>query len=274
MPTGDRARPNPPPSRRPSRDVRKNRRSWDREAGPYEARHRSTLGREGGLAWGLWRIPEAQLRMLGPVRGKRILELGCGAASWSIGLARRGARVTGLDVSPRRLDQARAAMARAGVTFPLVEASAESVPLPAGSFDAVLSDWGAMTFCDPYRTVPEVARLLRPGGVFAFATASTLRSICQDRRTDRLTARLRYDYFSLHRMESPDQVEFQLPVTSWSRLFRSHRLVVEDLVEPRPRAGATSTYLGLREAEWARHWPLEVIWKLRRTRGPPRASRA
>ncbi len=224
------------------------------------------------MGWGVCHLPESELRLLGPVRGKRVLELGCGAGWWSIGLARKGARVTGLDVSPRRLAQAREEMARAGVDFPLVEASAEAVPLPSRSFDVVFCDWGALTFCDPYRTVPEVARLLRPGGVFAFSNSSVLRTLCQDRRTDRMSPRLRYDYFGLHQVAFPEEVVFQLPTSEWLRLFRENGFVVENMVEPRVPEGARTPYLTRRESTWGRRWPLEVLWKLRKTRKASRPS--
>src|SRR6202011_4439836 len=110
--------------------------------------------------------------VLGEVRGKDVLELGCGAAQWSIALALLGARCVGLDNSERQLAHARRLMSEAGVTFPLVHASAEDVPLPAASFDVVFCDHGAMSFADPERTVPEAARLLRPGGLFAFNAES------------------------------------------------------------------------------------------------------
>ena len=68
-------------------------------------------------------------------------------------------------------------MGAAGVDFPLVHASAEDVPLPDVSFDVVFCDHGGMTFGDPYRTVPEAARLLRPGGLFAFSHHSPIETI-------------------------------------------------------------------------------------------------
>jgi SAM-dependent methyltransferase len=216
------------------------------------------------MGWGMWHVPERTLQVLGPVRGKDILELGCGAAWWSVALARKGARVVGLDFSAARLDQARTHMAAAGVDFPLVEASAEAVPLPSSRFDIVFCDWGAVTFTDPLRTVPEVARLLRPGGLFAFSNSSPFRSLCQSRTNDRLSRRLRFDYFDLHRMEYPDEVNFNLPYGAWIRLFRTNRLEIEDLIELRPPTGTRTTYLTREAAEWARHWPIEVIWRVRK----------
>jgi ubiquinone/menaquinone biosynthesis C-methylase UbiE len=122
------------------------------------------------LAWGVWQLPESELQVLGEVRGKDVLELGCGAAQWSIALHRVGARVTGLDVSERQLEHARELMAEAAAEFPLVRASAESLPFGDASFDIVFCDHGAMTFADPFLTIPEAARILRPGGLLAFST--------------------------------------------------------------------------------------------------------
>ena len=173
-----------------SEHARKNRAMWEASSDSYEQRHALALSGEKAMAWGMWRIPEAEMYMLGEVAGKDILELGCGAARWSIALAGLGARPVGLDFSSRQLQHARRLMEEAGVDFPLIEASAEDVPLPAASFDIVFCDWGAMTFCDPQRTVPEAARLLRPGGLFAFATGTPIQFLCQDVKTDQLTDHL------------------------------------------------------------------------------------
>jgi SAM-dependent methyltransferase len=142
-----------------------NRASWNADSDDYQARHGEQLASSTGLAWGTYQRPEAELGVLGEVAGKDMLELGCGAAQWSIALAKLGARPVGIDLSERQLEHARRLMAEAGVDFPLVLGSAEHVPLPDASFDIVFCDHGAMTFADPYRTVPEAARLLRPGGL-------------------------------------------------------------------------------------------------------------
>src|SRR5262249_35613776 len=162
-----------------SSDSAHNREVWDRLSKQYQERHRDFIG-QPEPRWGMWQLPESGLQGLGDVAGRDVLELGCGAAQWSILLAGRGARVVGLDNSERQLEHARSLMAEAGVDFPLVHASAEEVPLPEASFDVVFCDHGGMTFGDPYRTVPEAARLLRPGGLFAFSHSSPLAMICWD----------------------------------------------------------------------------------------------
>jgi SAM-dependent methyltransferase len=242
----------------------RNQVSWDAYSDEYQVRHGGQLADSGGLAWGTSQIPEAELRILGDVAGRDILELGCGAAQWSIALAQAGARPVGLDLSARQLEHARSLMAAAAVDFPLIHGSAESVPLPDASFDIVFCDHGAMTFADPYRTVPEVARLLRPGGLFAFNHASPLATICWPPGADRIGDRLALDYFGLHLLEDEDEISFQLPYGEWIRLFRANDLIVEELVEPRPPDDGTSTYRDAAELAWARRWPAECIWRLRR----------
>ncbi|MEP6638411.1 MAG: class I SAM-dependent methyltransferase [Chloroflexota bacterium] len=246
-------------------DDARNQASWDAYSDEYQAKHGLQLAESGGLAWGTAQIPESELRVLGEVAGKDILELGCGAAQWSIALARRGARPVGIDLSSRQLDHARRLMAEAGVAFPLLNASAESVPMPDASFDIVFCDHGAMSFADPYRTVPEVARLLRPGGLFAFNQHAPIETICWPLGAKKVGDRLAIDYFGMHRFEDDDEVWFQLPYGDWIRLFRANGLVVEDLIEPRPAADATSSYRDAEHLAWARRWPSENIWRLRRT---------
>jgi ubiquinone/menaquinone biosynthesis C-methylase UbiE len=215
----------------------------------------------------VWSVPERDLQVLGDVRDKDVLELGCGAAQWSILLARRGARPVGLDVSERQLAHAARLMVAAGVRFPLVLADAEDLPLADRSFDVVFCDHGATSFTDPERTIPEAARVLRPGGLLAFNMASPLSFACWDDRGERLRPALVADYFGMRRWENAEHVEYQLTYGEWIRLFRRCGLVVEDLVELRPPEGATTTY-DLAPLQWARRWPAENIWKARKPEAP------
>ena len=244
----------------------RNRTVWDEHAAEYQATHGSQLAASGGAAWGVWHIPESELGILGDVGGREVLELGCGAAQWSIALHQEGARVTALDNSGRQLQYARTLMASAGVEFPLVHASAESTGLADASFDIVFCDHGAMTFADPYWTVPEAARLLRAGGLLAFSMHTPILAIAWGTGSDHPADRLLLNYWELHALEEPDDaVAFQLPYGTWIRLFRDHGLIVEDLIELRPPVDARSSYCDDTDRDWALRWPMEHIWRVRRT---------
>jgi SAM-dependent methyltransferase len=244
-------------------DAEKNRRYWDREADDYQRRHGAHIGRPEPR-WGIWQLPEDELRVLGDVAGKDVLELGCGAAQWSILLAQRGARVVGVDNSASQLAHARARVAEAGVEVELVHAAVEDVPLPDASFDLVFCDHGAMSFVDPHRSVPMASRLLRPGGLLAFSHTTPFALVCRG-DDDVLGPTLRRAYFGLHRHEWPDEmVEFNLPYGEWVRLFVANGFAIEDLIEVRPPEEAASTYVSPGDTRWARAWPMEQIWKLRK----------
>jgi ubiquinone/menaquinone biosynthesis C-methylase UbiE len=249
--------------------LRQNRAFWEAGSDEYDRRHRASL--EGSLApaWGLWRVPEASLRLLGRVRGRDVLELGCGAARWSIQLARLGARPVGLDASRSQLRKAQVLVAAARARVPLLQANAERVPLRDARFDIVFCDWGAMTFCDPHRTVPECSRLLRPGGLLVFSTASPLRYVALHRGKDRQVRELQTPYFGQHRISVGDTTEFQLPYGEWIALFRSQGLAVERLVELRPDPDQKSSYVGASDHRWAMRWPMEAIWRVRKVPDAP-----
>jgi SAM-dependent methyltransferase len=244
---------------------RRNRDFWDADADDYQAVHAPDLDPTHARAWGVWRIPESELQVLGDVRGLDVLEYGCGAGQWSIALAVDGAAPVGLDQSRAQLRHARRLQDERGVAFPLVAAAAESTPFPARSFDLVFCDHGAMSFCDPAETVPEVARLLRPGGRLAFCKTTALLYLTYDARRDKQSRRLHDDYFGMRVFDSGEgTVDFQIPYGEWIRTFAAHGLVVEDLVELRAPPGATTTYDEFVPRRWARRWPAEEIWRLRR----------
>ncbi len=237
-----------------------NRKFWDQQAHDYQELHQEQL--RGGLEWGVWSIPESRVQALGDVAGKDVLEYGCGAAQWSLALARLGARATGIDLSHEQLEFARASAQELGIDVELVCGNAEETPFDDASFDIVFCDHGAMTFADPHRTVPEVSRLLRPGGLFAFNMTSTLLDLCWDPKTEKASDRLHETYFGIHRLQEPDTVSFNQTYGDWIRLFRANGLLVEDLIEIRPDEDSETTYAGYAPRSWARRWPAESLWKL------------
>jgi len=253
-----------------SEHVRRNRESWDRDADAYQTRNRSQLNRWDRLAWDVYDIPEDEIRALGEVRGLRALELGCGACQFGIKVAMRGARVFGLDFSFVQLRHGLGHMEETGVRLPIVQADGELLPFADGSFDLVFCDHGVMGFADPYRTVPEVARVLRPDGSFVFnGTTPWIRVAWGEQEEDLPPTReMRSDYFGMHALKlsgaDGPSTEFQLPYGEWIRLFRTNGLVIDDLIELRPAEDAVTTYDDYAPLEWARAFPAEQIWKVRK----------
>ncbi|HKA92705.1 MAG TPA: class I SAM-dependent methyltransferase [Acidimicrobiia bacterium] len=246
-----------------SEHQRHNRDFWDADADDYQAVHGADLTARS-LAWGAWRTSEDELDVLGDTRGLDLLELGCGAAQWSIALAGLAGRPVGLDQSLVQLKHAVANRETVGAAVPLVAASGEAVPFRDASFDVVFCDHGAMSFSPPDATVPEVARLLRPGGLLAFSQTTPLLYLTWDERRQRQDTRLHRSYFGLGRLDLGDgTVDFQVPHGEWFRLFREHGFVVEDLIELQPGEDASTTYDDFAPHEWARRWPAEQIWKVR-----------
>jgi len=250
-----------------SEHARRNRAAWTEWAVEFAEPGRRAWAGEIEPSWGLWHVAEAELRVLPEVAGKDAVELGCGTAYWSAWLARMGARPVGVDVTPAQLEAARRFMGEYGLEFPLIEASAEAVPLPDSSFDLALSEYGASIWCDPYLWIPEAARLLRPGGELVFLVCGTLLTLCEEENDEVPPGdRLLRDYFGLHRVEWPGDasVGFALGYGDWIRLLRREGFDVVDLVEVRAPEGAAPSPLGNVSPEWARRWPAEEIWRAKK----------
>ncbi len=156
---------------------------WDADADDYQAEHGAFLG-DDDFVWCPERLREADAHLLGDpaaLRGARVLEIGCGAASCARQLAGLGARVVGLDLSAGMLAQARAADARTGMRVPLVQADAGVLPIADGVLDAAFSAFGAVPFtADSAGLMREVARVLRPGAPWVFAVNHPMRWMFPD----------------------------------------------------------------------------------------------
>jgi SAM-dependent methyltransferase len=255
-----------PPSDGLPEHVRRNRTQWDAWAAEYVAAAERNWA-QPEPDWGIWNVPESEVHLLpDDLAGKDVIELGCGTAYVSAWIARRGARVVGIDNSEAQLATARRLQRAHLLEFPLLHGNAEAVPYPDASFDLAISEYGACLWCDPARWVPEAARLLRPGGRLVFLTNSYLMMLCMPAEDGvAATDRLRRPAFGMYRLEWPgdESVNFNLPHGDWIRLLRRSGFTIEDLVELRPGPEATTRYPFVTR-EWARQWPCEEIWKARK----------
>ena len=248
--------------------VARNRELWTKTNSEFTDRSAGNAWRSRDITWGVFGVREDDVGVLGEVDGVDVVELGCGTAYFSARLAMRGARPVGVDITPAQLDTARRAMAETGIEFPLVEASAEDVPLPDASFDLAISEYGASLWCDPTRWLPEAARLLRPRGRLVFLTNSMLSILCVPDEPGHTTEQLLRPQKDLRRITWPfeDGVEFFRSHGEWIDLLHSSGFEVERLVELYAPAGArTHEYYDGATAEWASKWPAEDLWAVRKT---------
>ena len=153
---------------------------WDADADAYQAEHGDFLG-DVDFVWCPEGLREADVRLLGDVRGRRVLEVGCGAAAAARWLATQGAQPVAVDLSAGMLRHAVAGAERSGVRVPLVQADALALPFADGSFDIACTAFGAVPFvADSGRLMREVFRVLRPGARWVFAVTHPMRWIFLD----------------------------------------------------------------------------------------------
>jgi SAM-dependent methyltransferase len=101
--------------------------------------------------------------------GETVLDVACGTGNATIPAAQAGGVTTGLDITPKLLDDARRNAAEAGVEIEWVEGDAEDLPFDDGSFDVVLSTFGCMFAPNHKQAAAEIARVTKPGGRFGLA---------------------------------------------------------------------------------------------------------
>jgi SAM-dependent methyltransferase len=222
--------------------VHANRRWWDTEADAYHAEHGQFLG-EADFVWCPERLREADARLLGDVRGKRILEVGCGSAMCSRWLVGQDARSVASDVSAGMLRHARLGEIETGVGVPLVQADAQYLPFADASFDVVFTAFGAVAFvADSARVMREAARVLVPGGRWVFATTHPIRwAFPDDPGPDGLTATMPYwdrtPYVEYGESGEAVYVEHHRTLSDRVREIAAAGFRLVDIVEPEWPAG-------------------------------------
>jgi SAM-dependent methyltransferase len=163
----------------PSETAHANRTWWDSEADGYYAEHGSFLG-DDDFVWGPEGLREADAGLLGQIGGTDLLEIGAGAAQCSRYAARQGARVVATDISGGMLRHGANLNTRfaaaSGLSVPLVQCDATSLPFADCCFDTVFTSYGAVPFvADSAALMAQAARVLRPGGRFIFSTTHPIR---------------------------------------------------------------------------------------------------
>lgn len=193
---------------------------------------------------------------LGDVRGRRILDLGCGHGMAAIVLARRGARVTALDLSTGYLHEARARARANGVDIGWVAADGERLPFADATFDGI---WGnaVLHHLDLDLAGRELRRVLRPGGVAVF---------CEPWGENPLLGWARRALPYAGKQRTPDEMPLDqggLAVLRHSLptlTLEGHQLLgmIGRVLGPRPWLARVDGWL-LRQAPWLQRWCRYVV---------------
>ncbi|MEM9427750.1 MAG: class I SAM-dependent methyltransferase [Pseudomonadota bacterium] len=249
--------------------VATNRAYWNGMAGDWVAAGERLWALETP-EWGIWGTPDAEAPLLPKgMKGLQAAELGCGTGYVSGWMARRGADVTGIDVSGNQLATARRLAAQHGAEIAFVEGNAEATGLPAASFDFAVSEYGAAIWCDPAVWLREAHRLLKPGGRLAFLGNHPLAIVTTPMNGAPTDRALHRSYRHLSRIDwtevefDPGGIEFNRPLAGWFALFHEIGFAVTDYRELYARDDHGGTVFSI-DADWARDYPSEQVWWLRK----------
>jgi ubiquinone/menaquinone biosynthesis C-methylase UbiE len=236
--------------------ARANRLWWDADADAYHLEHGEFLG-TSDFVWCPEGLREEQARLLGPptsLRGADVLEVGSGSAMCSRWLAGQGARPVAFDVSMGMLRHSEDAAAESGVQVPLLQADAQCMPFLDDSFDLAFTAFGAIPFvADSAEVMREIARVLRPGGRWVFATTHATRwSFPDDPGPEGLTASMSYfdrnPYVEFDETGRATYVEHHRTIGDRVRELSAAGFRLLDIVEPEWPEGLTT--------EWGQWSPL------------------
>jgi ubiquinone/menaquinone biosynthesis C-methylase UbiE len=143
--------------------------AWSED--PFTARARSvwTAGDFLPIARSFAAGAEEFIGRLGLGTGESVLDVACGTGNLAIPAARAGARVTGIDIAPNLIAEARLEARTAGLGIAFEVGDAEALPYVDDQFDTTVTMFGAMFAYRPARAATELIRVTRPGGRVAMA---------------------------------------------------------------------------------------------------------
>jgi len=213
---------------------------------------------------------EDQLQLTGDVRGKHVLEIGCGGGQCSIAFAKRGAVVTGIDLSDKQIEFARRLAKQEGVEAEFLQGNVEDLSaIRDESQDLVFSAYALQFVEHMDRCFAEVARVLRHEGLFIFSLDHPFWYCLAEN-----DLRIESSYFDgtyWYRWEQegmssrPRVTEHHRTLGEWYRLLLGAGLEVLEIVEPEPvERGSGQDWGDCYAPERQRMVPATIIWKARK----------
>lgn len=244
-----------------------NRDLWDRDA-PNWAEIGERLWTLERPEWGNWGVADLPRDLLPTdMSGLDAVELGCGTGYVAGWMARRGARVTAIDISTAQLATARRLAQLHGADITFIDGNAETTGLPDAAFDFAISEYGAAIWCPPDAWLTEAWRLLRPGGRLVFLGNHPLVLLCSPLDGAPCDTTLHRPYRGMWGADwtevafEPSGICFNLTMGDWFALFARIGFQVQDYLELYAPDWVTDTRAAV-PADWAKTYPVEQVWFL------------
>lgn len=234
------------------------REAWDHAADAYERAQATGLDYYRYDFFG-----PAQVAVCGDVHDHRLLDVGCGVGYFAREMARRGARVTGVDVSPRMIEIARRLELQSplGIEYHVGDAVELESLFGTGTFDMATSCVALQDMLDPGRALRAVHASLKPGGRFVASIthpcsdtpfrrwerdeSGNKRWLCVDRYFERTPLEFQWSGFGHYDFKTP---AIHLTLEDWFGLVLEAGFDVRGLREPRPTEEALSVHPDLEDA--------------------------
>lgn len=239
-------------------------RKWDMIAPYYQAEHQIPTD---FVHYGPHCPNEDQLQLIGDVRGKRVLEIGCGGGQCAIAFAKRGAIATGIDISNKQIEFARALAAREGVEVTFLRGDVEDLSAIADASQDVVFSAYALQFVEHMdRCFGEVARVLAPGGLFVFSLDHPFWYCLAEKEllveSSYFDTAYWYEWEQAGMSTHPRMTEYHRTLGEWYRLLRGAGFEVLDIIEPEPvESGSGQDWGEYYAPERQKMVPATIIWK-------------
>ena len=244
-----------------------NREVWEAEAAHWVATGVRLWGLEVPV-WGNWGASDASLNLLPAAHaGIDAIELGCGTGYVSGWMARRGAKVTGIDISAAQLATPRRLAEQHGADIMFIEYNAEATGLDDAAFDFAISEYGTAIWCRPDAWLREAWRVLRPGGRLVFLGNHPLVLVCSPLDGAPCDLRLHRPYRDMWGADwaevtfDPSGLCFNLTIAGWMEVFRAIGFRVTNYQEIYIPDHQTETSASV-PAAWGKTYPVEQVWHL------------
>ncbi len=233
------------------------RAAWNRISPGYQAQHQISVD---AAHYGPFMPSEAELRLLGHVAGRRILELGCGGGQCSVAFARQGALAAGIDLSDEQIAFARRLAEAYGVSVDFQQGDAADLSrFASGSFDVVFSAYALHFVPAIERCLAGVSQVLAPGGLFVFSLDHPFRDVFWDEEADENSLVAARSYWQRGAMEwqwsggGPAMRSFHRTIGDWVDLLHAACLPVQRILEPEPQLDHAE------RISWADSYDLEIV---------------